>query len=171
MSISIVQNTLSDVASISAGVVDRYDSNAGWLILRGIEAGPGISIDVVDADNDVFITNQKKIVISSTGGGPGPGGSISGAINVGTGIGVSDGVSGSSIRLKSFVAGNNIQLTTVGDDIVVSANNVIVGAENVGTGEELYKGINNNNLQFRTIRGDQNITVSINGDDLVISAP
>lgn len=41
--------------------------------LRGIEAGPGIRIDVVDVDNNVFNTVDKKILITATGGGGGAG--------------------------------------------------------------------------------------------------
>lgn len=45
-----------------------YEDNRGVLQLRGIEAGPGISITIADADNRRFLTRETKIVISAAGG-------------------------------------------------------------------------------------------------------
>ena len=61
-----IVSTLPDTA-MSASVVDKDTDTIAYL--RGIEAGTGINIEIVDADDNKFITPEKKIRISTTPGG------------------------------------------------------------------------------------------------------
>ena len=62
-----ILSTLPDRFRKSVSLIDRFDSARGNVILRGLEAGEGISLDVVDADAYPHTTHN-KIVISATGG-------------------------------------------------------------------------------------------------------
>ena len=74
-----VRSTLPDRPASATpqqvSIIDEanYQDNRGVLQLRGIEAGPGISIIIADADNSRFITRETKLVISAIGGGSGSG--------------------------------------------------------------------------------------------------
>jgi len=68
-----VNTTLDDAPTTRASVIDKNKLTQGNLHFRGLEAGPGVRIDVVDVDNDRFITDDKKIVITATGSGGGSG--------------------------------------------------------------------------------------------------
>jgi hypothetical protein len=65
-----ILSTLPDKFRKSASLIDRFDAARGNVILRGIEAGEGVRVEVVDADGHTG-TAQSKIVISATGGGGG----------------------------------------------------------------------------------------------------
>lgn len=62
-----ILSTVPDRFRKSVSLIDRFDSARGNVVLRGIEAGEGVSLDVVDTDGHLG-TSQKKIVISATGG-------------------------------------------------------------------------------------------------------
>lgn len=74
-----VRSTLPDKPQTNVpqqvSIIDEanYQDNRGVLQLRGLEAGPGISIVIADADNKRFITRETKLIISATGTGPGTG--------------------------------------------------------------------------------------------------
>lgn len=64
-----ILTTLADKPGEAASLIDDavYNDNKGNLKLRGLEAGFGVTIDVVDVDNLRFVTPETKIVISATG--------------------------------------------------------------------------------------------------------
>ena len=105
-------STLRDSEDVAATIIDRIDLDKGFMIFRGIEAGDGIVITVDDTDMNPD-TSQKKIVISTLGGG-GEGQSNT-ASNVGTGgVGVFKVKSGVDLRFKKINAGSN--KITITDD-------------------------------------------------------
>jgi len=55
--------TRPDAPGRVANVVDRFDLKRGVVVMRALEAGEGVTIDVVDADSGIHPTPQKKIVI------------------------------------------------------------------------------------------------------------
>jgi hypothetical protein len=112
-------NTLSDKPDISAGIVDAVHHNVGVVAFRGIEAGAGIAINVVDADNNRFTTKDKKIVISATGSGGS--GEVNIGANLGSGAGVYAGKIGATLNFKSLVAGSNINLSSDSNTVTISA--------------------------------------------------
>lgn len=71
-----VETSLKDtnVPVQRVSLIDFFDYERGQLILRGLEAGPGIVLDVIDADDINTPPNTdtyKKIRITSLGGGGG----------------------------------------------------------------------------------------------------
>ncbi|MCS7316805.1 MAG: hypothetical protein NZZ41_00580 [Candidatus Dojkabacteria bacterium] len=69
---SSLKDATSPVGRVS--LIDFFDYDKGQLIIRGLEAGPGIVLDVVDADDSTTPPNvdtYKKIRITSLGGGGG----------------------------------------------------------------------------------------------------
>ncbi|NJO63617.1 MAG: hypothetical protein HC836_37140 [Richelia sp. RM2_1_2] len=116
-----VASTLTDTpttVSLVDGVVLNTTQNAKTAIIRGLEAGAGITLDVEDADDGRFTTTQKKIVISSTGGG-------SGEANTASSAGGQSLVlpkSGIDLPFKGITAGANITLTSNPTDVEVSVS-------------------------------------------------
>ena len=131
-------STLSDVTNTSAGILDAiYDQT---IILRALEAGPGITINVVDADNNIFSTSQRKIVISASGAGTtsSSGGEINVGQNVGTGSGIYSGKTGVALNFKTLVPGDDITITSSSTEIGISSNAVNDG-QNLGAGYIKYR--------------------------------
>lgn len=64
-----VMSTLSDQQGLKVSLIDDayYNDPTGNLTLRGVEAGEGIKVEVIDADETRFNTVQNKIVISAPG--------------------------------------------------------------------------------------------------------
>lgn len=62
---SKIRSTLEDKHGTQASIVDdaTYNDPTGTLKFKGIEAGAGILINIVDADDSRFLTTDKKIVI------------------------------------------------------------------------------------------------------------
>jgi hypothetical protein len=146
-------------------IVDRFDPDRGFLVLRGLEAGPGISIQVVDADQNLFATSQKKIVISAAA--QGTSGEVNTASNLGTGVGLFAQKSGVDLQFKSLIAGNNIDLV-VGPNSITIDSTGITNASNIGTGAALFAQKTGSALEFRNIKGTGAISVEQVGGDVVI---
>lgn len=117
-------STLGDTPTVSASVIDVVDQKAKAVAFRGIEAGPGILIDVVDADDSQFITPDKKIVISSSGG---PGGEANDGVNLGGGEGIFTSKLGIDLQFKSLTAGTGISLVATGTEIEINAGGFLTG--------------------------------------------
>ena len=81
-------------------------SNLENLMFRSITGGGIISVS----------TSGNVITISATGGS-----GSSSAINVGTGATLFGGLSGSDIKIKTLVEGNNIIITDLGDEISIDS--------------------------------------------------
>lgn len=62
-----IVSTAPDNAPATASLIDSVDNDRFEVILRGIEAGPGITLDVVDSDM-VPGTPWQRIRISAAGG-------------------------------------------------------------------------------------------------------
>ena len=158
-------STLSDVPDTSAGLIDNIYDNT--LILRGIEAGPGIFINVVDADNTTFSTTQKKIIISSIGSQP------NGEANIGQNIGTGEGIyatkNGVALLFKSFVAGDGIIIQSSSTEIGISSTAVSSGS-NIGSGYGIFAGINGTQIQFKSITAGNNIQIIPTASGLNISS-
>lgn len=60
--------TSPDNAPSTASLIDSVDYERREIVLRGLEAGPGVQIDIVDSDM-VPGTPWKRVRISSTAGG------------------------------------------------------------------------------------------------------
>jgi len=111
--------TLHDVTNVSANIVDSVNYDRKSVALRGFEAGPGVIITVVDADDNNYNTTDKKIVISAPGSAGG--GEPNTASNVGSGEELFLQKFGTDLQFRTLVAGpsNAVTLTTVGDEIII----------------------------------------------------
>ena len=93
-------------------------------------------------------------------------------MNLGTGITLSDGVTGNALELKTLVAGSGITLSDNTDSIVISANQVdqIQAATNLGTGAGVLAGITvDNDFQFKSIAAGSGIGITDNGSTITLS--
>ena len=169
MSLNKVESTLPD-SEYSVNLVDRWDYAKQILVLRGIEAGAGIELNLEDADG-VGGTTQKKIVISTSG-------EISGetntASNLGeTGEGIYGSKSGSDLRFKRLVAGTNIALSSDSNTITISAEDSVGESNtgsNVGAGAGIYKDKSGTALRFKSLIAGSNLAISPAGDTITIDA-
>lgn len=125
-----VATTLPDSAT-TASLIDEVVTNnlfsAKTAILRGLEAGSGVTLSVEDADNNRFNTNQKKIVISASGGGGG------GEANTSSSAGGTSLVlpkAGTDLPFKGLTAGANITLTANANDVNVAVSGLGTAAFN-----------------------------------------
>ena len=92
-------------------------------------------------------------------------------VNVGSGVGLifRDKI-GTTLNLKSLVAGTNVTITNNVSDIEISAGGGVVdGAENVGTGVDVFKQLDGNTLEFRRLLANLEILITQNIDDLSFS--
>lgn len=106
--------------------------------------------------------NWRSISDSSTSG------TITTAINLGSGSGVFKLVNGSELQFRSLVAQNGIVITENANDITINEN---LTSSNVGGGSQVFKQRNANNFQFRSITStDGSLTVTQNADTIDISA-
>ena len=127
----------------------------------------------IKAGTNVTITDDgSTLTINSTAAG-GTGG-ITGATNAGTGAGVVNGVSGTSLVLKSLKAGPNISITSTADEITVEATGTASGeantASNVGTGVGVFKSKTGVNLALKTLKAGANVTLTPSADEILIEA-
>jgi hypothetical protein len=164
MTIRNVLSTTSDVPGISAGLVDRSEADKDILILRGLEAGPGLQIDVVDFDQSIYATRQKKIVIrATTDGSGGVFGEINTASNIGAGAGLFAAKSGSDLRFKSLRSGDGVTLTESGQEITIGTT-AVSDVVTLGSGTSLFDAKLGTTLQAKSLAVGSNITLTdING--------
>lgn len=114
--------TTADVANVSASVLDNTTGlTNGELIVRGLRAGPGVSINVVDADG--FGSTLSKVIEIATVGGTGTG-EANTISSVGGGITLTATTPkiGADLRTRSLAAGQNISISVSGDLITVSSS-------------------------------------------------
>ena len=93
-------------------------------------------------------------------------------LNLGTGITLSDGVTGNALELKTLVAGSGITISDNTDSIVISSNQVdqIQGATNLGSGAGVLASINvDDDFQFKSIAAGSGIGVSDDGSTITLS--
>jgi len=165
MSIRKVLCTLKDSIN-TACIVDRISHDRETVVLRGLEAGPGIMLEIVDADDSRHTTKQKKIVISTTSGSGG--GEANTASNLGAGTGIFSDKIGVDLRFKSLVAGTGVGISSSSSEITISTT-ALTGASNLGSGSQIFSSISGQNLTFRSLTAGSSIQLTQNANDIVIS--
>lgn len=159
-----IRSTISD-SPISASLIERIGVSASnqddLLLLRGLEAGPGISIDVVDFDNNVFNTTEKKIVISLQGAVKPP---VEPQPNIDTSVAPGTYLN-PTLTVDEYGRIVNIQNG-------VSATHIgeINTGENIGVGNGIFARKNGVKLQFKTVVPGEGIDIQEFSDQLIISA-
>jgi len=151
-------NTASNLGTTSDGS-GLFSQKAGIdLQFKRIKAGTGVTLS--ESANSVTINS------AGTGG-------VAGGTNIGSGTGVYEDVSGSTLRFNSIAGGSNITVSKASNTITVSAPNAIVSSQNIAgaTGEGSIVPAtpkNGSNLQFKKIKAGSGISVTDGTSDVVI---
>jgi hypothetical protein len=136
---------------------------ASQLQFRRLVAGSGVTI--VEGTND--------ITISSTGGGGGGSGTITGAINLGSGSGIFGQINGTDLEFKSLIAGTNVTLSSTSTGITINASGgvgTITTAANLGTGNGIYTTTTGSTLNFKTLIAGTNTTITNDGTSITFNS-
>lgn len=137
------------------------------LILRGLEGGPGIKLEVKDAD-DFSGTLGGKIVVSYTGDG---GLSQATITNIGNGEGLFAEQVGADFRFKSIVAEGNLFIESKADTLVLTTNGEANTLKSIGSGKSIVGPKDGSELQVKSISGSNGITILEENDKLTIVGP
>lgn len=120
---------------------------------------------VYDVSENAFVNT-----IGSGTGGAGTG--VDSVTNTGTGLQLAD-LAGSSLTMKSILAGENISITDNGSSIVLSASftESIQSGTNLGSGTGLFANVDTatNQLQFKSIRVVGDLQLADDGQTITIS--
>lgn len=96
-------------------------------------------------------------------------------VNYPGGMGIYAGMSGQNLAFYGLSAGTNIELTYVGQNIVISASGgsgfgTVTGGENIGsTGATIYSGMSGSNLTFRNLVASTGIEIATVNEDIYIA--
>ena len=120
---------------------------------------------VYDVSENAFVNT-----IGSGTGGAGTG--VDSVTNTGAGLQLAD-LAGSSLTMKSILAGENISITDNGSSIVLSASfsESIQSGTNLGSGTGLFANVDaaTNQLQFKSIRVVGDLQLADDGQTITIS--
>ena len=120
----------------------------------------------------VYDVSENAFVNASGNGAGGSSGSLTSAINTGTGLQLAD-VAGSALEIKSIIAGDNIDIMDNGAALVLSANfqESIQSGTNIGNGTGIYSGVDaaTNQLKFKSIRVMGDLTLADDGQTITIT--
>lgn len=161
--------TLGDVTDKSASLIDKLDFDKGLLQLRGIEAGVGLKINVVDADNGMFNTTERKIVLE-VDGALGENNTFSSLGDESNGKEIIGTKVGADLQFKRVKGGSGILVNDLGTHLevvsVASGAGEANDGANVGTlGVGVYEGKTGATLEFRNVSpGSDKITVSLDAN-------
>lgn len=152
-------NTASNV-NTAGGAEGLFKQKVGAdLEFKSIVAGPNVTVTPVGDD----------LVIAATDTGEDNTGS-----NEGTGEGVFIGKTGANLRFKSILAGSNMTVTPVGQDIVLDASVSTPGEANTvsnqGAGNGIFIQKTGVDLELKTLVAGVNITITPTADTLEIAS-
>lgn len=151
------------LAANVGGGVPVYDSkDANTLNFRSLVAGDGIAL----ASSAGGATTISSTVV--------PGETNDGA-NVGGGVPVYDGKTGTSLNFRSLVAGTGIGISSTSGGATTISSTVTPGevntGANIGTGTgTVYRDKAAAELRFKTLKAGANVTLTNNADDITIAA-
>jgi hypothetical protein len=161
--------TLGDVDGKSASLIDKLDFDKGLLQLRGLEAGIGLKVSVVDADNGLFNTTDKKILLE-VDGSLGETNTFSSLGDVSNGKEIIGTKVDADLQFKRVKGGSGILVNDLGTHLevvsVASGAGEANDGVNVGTlGVGVYEGKEAATLQFRNIApGSDKVTVALDAN-------
>lgn len=162
-----IQNIRSSVADTdkSASLIDRIGMSSSnqedLIVLRGIEAGPGIAIQVVDFDNEVFNTTEKKIVISLEGAVPPPPPIDPGPVPV---------VAPGTYLNPTVTIDEHGRITNIQNGVSAAHIGEVNTGENIGVGNGVFARKKGVKLQFKTLIPGEGIDIQEFSDQLIISS-
>lgn len=172
----LIKSTSTDNIG-QASIIDSYNPEQDSLILRGFEAGPGISIVAYDS-NPLDPYPNKVIRISYTGTILPNIGEANDGINLGSGATVYTGKAGISLQFRTLIAGPGINIAETPNEIEISAIGGSAGeansGNNLGNGlpseYQLYKDKTGVLLNFRTLIAGDGVHLGQDDKHLYISS-
>ena len=158
-----VKSTLDDnILNKHVSLIDRIHKDdeefeSGILLLRGLEIGYGLKVDIVPSDSAYFGDN--KIVLSFDSD------AFFDIYDNGNGTSLIDSISGNSIVFKTLLPGTNISFVDQNGSIVINAKTI--GENNYGINlgnytqntATVYAGKQDQALNFRRIIGGSGISL------------
>ncbi|AXH72634.1 MAG: putative outer membrane protein [Caudoviricetes sp.] len=108
----------------SASIIDVVNNQRETLFFRGITAGDGITVNLVDTTypNGLGYSTGKTIQINSTGGGSSSSVKVENAGATGQSIIGSAGVTNNTIPFKTIAVSNGLEISENSDIITISAS-------------------------------------------------
>lgn len=114
-----------------------------------------IEVNINPSNNIVEVINQGAVVevikspvevqvFSTIFGGAGGGGTVTGGLNVGSGLGIFKQLSGTTLEFKTLIAGSGITL-------IPSANDITISTDNFTLANVLANGANANNITITNL--------------------
>lgn len=143
----------------------NYDGSSQSLILRGIEGGAGIVVEVSDADGAPGTTGGKIVISSTTASGAGE---VNTASNVGTGTGLYAQKSGADLQFKSLKAAGGVSISSDADSVTISADGEANTLVSLGSGATLVGPKSGTALQVKSVVAGTGIQVIENAGDITI---
>lgn len=117
-----------DVDGTSASIIDCVKDRRDTLFFRGIVAGEGITVNLIDVSypDGLGYSYGKTIQINSTGGGSSSGDvKVEDAATTGTSLIGSSGVVNNTIPFRTIAVSNGLQISETNDVITISAEDSI----------------------------------------------
>ena len=149
------------------GATEVYKEKNGFeLVFRTLSAGPGISL-----------SQQTSTVTISAAAFPSLSQFVLSSVNLGAGVGLGDGITSSTMRLKTLSA--TAPYLTVVDNlstkvVTLSVANIVRTAQNIVTAPvdavNIFKEKQDDVLQFRKLRPGSGITLQQENDHIVVNA-
>lgn len=125
------------------------------------------------SDSSISITAYDDYLdVKSTGAGGG--GEANTGQNIGTGSGQSyAGMNGTILKFRTLLEGNNILITTSGDEITIDTDPFVDNVYNISGGVNIYKDYTETSgkrtINLRPIKGIGIVDVALNGDIIEVS--
>jgi len=130
-------------------------------------------VGTLEQDQILIFDTSENAFVNAYGSGTGANTTpITNVTDVGIGVGISYGVTGNDLELKTLIAGNNISIIDNGDALVISNTfeNEIQTATNLGNGTAIFAQLNNNDdFEFKSIAVGNGLSISDNGSTITVS--
>lgn len=129
------------------------------LQFKRIKAGSGIQI--TEEANNINIINLGAAGEANTG------------TNIGAGVGVYAGKSGTQLQFKSLIAGANVTINSDSDEITIEASGGsgdITNGASLGTGSAVFASKIGSILNFKSLKAGTNVTLTSDANEVTINA-
>ncbi len=130
-------------------------------------------VGTLEQDQILIFDTSENAFVNAYGSGTGANTTpVTNVTDVGIGVGISYGVTGNDLELKTLIAGNNISIVDNGDALVISntQENPIQTATNLGEGTAVFAQLNNNDdFEFKSIDVGNGLTISDDGSTITVS--
>lgn len=147
----------ADTVTVSANTTTATNVGSGSGVFKQL-VGNNLELKSIKAGTNVILSaDANEITVSSVDTGE-----VNTASNLGTGQGVFFDKLGVDLRLKSFVAGTNVSLSSTNNEITINAATTgeFNTASNLGSGVGLFDNKTGVDLRFRSLKAGSNVAIS-----------